>query len=68
MSFIISELKLENIYELQHYNVEYLKELLTPIFKELNVNAFQLSRVTGIPKDIVYKIKKSAIAENTKKD
>lgn len=64
ISFIVSELKIKNIYELQHYNFEYLKKLLMPIFKELNVNAFQISRITGIPKDAVYKIKKSAIAEN----
>lgn len=64
ISFIVSELKIKNIYELQHYNFEYLKEILIPIFKELKVNAFQISRITGIQKNIIYKIRESAIAEN----
>lgn len=68
ISFIVSELKIKNIYELQHYNFEYLKQMLTPIFKELNVSAFQLARITGIQKNIIYKIKESAMAEKSKND
>ena len=67
ISFIVSELKIKNIYELQHYNFEYLKQMLTPIFKELNVSAFQLARITGIQKNIIYKIKESAMAEKKQK-
>ena len=41
--------------------------MLTPIFKELNVSAIQLARITGFQKNIIYKIKESAMAEKKQK-
>lgn len=58
ISYITAKLKIKSIYDLQRYNMEYLRDLINPIIEELNVSAFQVSRVTGISKAIIYKMRK----------
>lgn len=57
ISYMVTKFKIKSIYDLQRYNVKYLRDLINPIIEELNVSAFQISRVTGISKAIIYKMR-----------
>ena len=57
ISYMVTKFKIKSIYDLQRYNVKYLRDLINPIIEELNVSAFQISRVTGISKAVIYKMR-----------